>query len=416
MQMRYLLPLFWGLLLGVMTVAGLSISRSGGEGRLVPIDSLTAVPAQAEEEVDPCSIKRPVGRPPRIRLTRLGGRFDNPVYLTHAGDGSGRLFVVEQRGVIRVMDQAGNLSPTPFLDIRTKVRFGGERGLLSVAFHPDFARNGRFFVNYTRAPDGATVVEEYRLNPRSGQVDKKRARVIITISQPYANHNGGQLQFGPDGMLYIGMGDGGAAGDPLGSGQNLTTLLGKMLRIDVDSRRPYAIPADNPFAKKSGARGEIWAYGLRNPWRFSFDRCTGKLYAADVGQDNWEEINLIVRGGNYGWNIMEGNHCFKPPQGCKREGLIRPIAEYSHKLGCSITGGYVYRGRRIPSLIGRYLFGDFCSGKIWTITPPQHGKGNWKMDLIAETDLRISSFGEDEAGELYVLDLDGGVYRIDPPE
>jgi glucose/arabinose dehydrogenase len=356
----------------------------------------------------------PTADGPAIELELFLDGLSNPVYLTHAGDGSDRLFVVEQPGTIRVYEQ-GALKAQPFLDIRDRVRFGGERGLLSVAFHPQYAENGRFFVNYTRQPDGATVIAEYRVSDNPNTAERGSERVMLVIEQPFPNHNGGQLQFGPDGTLYIGMGDGGAAGDPLGHGQNLSTLLGALLRIDVDGREPYTLPTDNPFVGQAGARGEIWAYGLRNPWRFSFDRCTGRLFLADVGQDRWEEVDLIEKGGNYGWNVMEGVHCFRPPIGCRTEGLELPIAEYDHSLGCSITGGYVYRGTHILGLIGRYVFGDFCSGRIWALRPlaPDAWRADeWRMDELLDTPLNISSFGEDEAGELYVLDLNGAIYRF----
>ncbi len=363
--------------------------------------------AASQQTVEPCRVSVPAAESPVVDLEMLIDGLSSPVYLTH--DGSGGLFVVEQPGTIRVYNQ-GTLQAQPFLDIRDWVRFGGERGLLSVAFHPQYAENGRFFVNYTRRTDGATVIAEYRVSDDPNAADRASERVLLVIDQPFANHNGGQLQFGPDGMLYIGMGDGGSGGDPLGHGQNLNTLLGALLRIDVDGGEPYVIPADNPFVDRANARDEIWAYGLRNPWRFSFDRCNGRLFLADVGQNLWEEVDLIEQGGNYGWNIMEGAHCFEPPVGCRTEGLELPIAEYDHSLGCSITGGYVYRGTQIENLIGRYVFGDFCSGRIWTLTPS--GAGNWTMQELLDTRLSISSFGEDEQGELYVVDLNGAVYRV----
>lgn len=335
-----------------------------------------------------------------------------PVYVTHAGDRSGRLFVVEQAGTIRIIHN-GRVLPTPFLDIRSRVISGGELGLLSVAFHPRYASNGRFFVNYTAT--GArlrTVIAEYRASAADANVADPTERVILEIGQPFRNHNGGLNLFGPDGMLYIGMGDGGSAGDPFNNGQRLDTLLGKLLRIDVDGESPYRVPRDNPFAGRRGARGEIWAYGLRNPWRFSFDRATGRLLLADVGQHKWEEIHLIEKGQNYGWNIMEGWHCFNPPTGCRKAGLRLPIAEYDHAQGCSITGGYVYRGSRLPDLRGRYLFGDYCSGRLWALT---EGRGSrWRMTQLLSTGLQISSFGEDQEGELYVVDHRGGIYRIGP--
>jgi len=348
--------------------------------------------------------------PPQLALRLASGGLDAPVYVTHAGDRSGRLFVVEQDGRIRIL-RDGTLLPRPFLDIRGKVVSGGELGLLSVAFHPRYAVTGRFFVNYTADSGGRlrTVIAEYRVSDDPDVADPAE-RVLLEIDQPFRNHNGGLNLFGPDGMLYIGMGDGGSAGDPLNNGQRLDTLLGKLLRIDVDGGAPYRVPPDNPFVTRPGARGEIWAYGLRNPWRFAFDRVGGALVLADVGQDQWEEVDLIARGGNYGWRIMEGAHCYAPPAGCDRSGLALPVAEYDHTLGCSITGGYVYRGTRLPALVGRYVFGDYCSGRIWVLT--ETARDRWTMAQVLRTNLRIASFGEDQAGELYVVDHAGAVYRI----
>ena len=362
---------------------------------------------------DPCDVVTPSAARPHIDLAQVARGFDTPAYLTHARDGSDRLFVVEQPGVIRVLEN-DQVRSTPFLDIRDRVAFGGERGLLSVAFHPDFATNGRLFVNYTRRGDGATVVSEIRAHEDGMSVDPATERVLLTIDQPFSNHNGGQLQFGPDGHLYIGMGDGGAGGDPRNNGQDLSTLLGALLRIEVDPQngRPYGIPSDNPFVDQPDARDEIFAYGLRNPWRFSFDRCTGDLFLADVGQSEWEEANLVEAGGNYGWNVMEGNHCYNAAT-CDQTGLERPIAEYSHSQGCSITGGYVYRGTQIPELIGHYLFGDFCSGRVWSAF--QNESGEWTMNQLMDTDLRISSFGEGPDGELFVIDIGGSVYQVTRP-
>ncbi len=326
-----------------------------------------------------------------------------PVYVTHAGDGSGRLFVLEQAGRIRVVED-GRLRPEPFLDITDRVLAGGERGLLGLAFHPRFPANGRYFVNYTRRPDGATVIAEFRAG-RDAATPQPAERVLLTVAQPYANHNGGMIAFGPDGYLYAGLGDGGAAGDPADRAQNPRELLGKMLRLDVDGAQPYAIPADNPFAG-GGGRPEIWALGLRNPWRFSFDRATGALWAADVGQNAWEEIDVITRGGNYGWRLMEGAHCYRPRTGCRQAGLELPVAEYAQESGrCSITGGYVYRGRRLPGLAGTYVYGDYCSGEIF-------GLVDGRQRVLLATGLAISSFGEDEAGELYVVDHRGGLHRL----
>ena len=340
----------------------------------------------------------------------IEGGLTRPAYLTHAGDD--RLFVVEQPGRIRII-AGGQLLDRPFLDIANKVTTdGNEQGLLSVAFHPDYQTNGQFFVNYTRPRDGATLIERYTVSKDDpDRADDQSGKVILTIAQPEANHNGGLIKFGPDGYLYIGMGDGGGAGDrhgAIGNGQDLNSLLGKMLRIDVTQQDTYAIPAANPLGN------EIWAYGLRNPWRFSFDRSTGDLYIADVGQNAYEEVNFqsgtSAGGENYGWRIMEGSHCFNPQEGCDQSGLVLPIAEYSHaEGGCSVTGGYVYRGSKYPALQGSYFFGDYCSGIIWSV---QREGDQWEMARRLEADKRISSFGEDVNGELYVIDHGGAVYQL----
>ena len=333
-----------------------------------------------------------------------------PDYLTYAGDD--RLFVVEQSGRIRIIKK-GQLLDQLYLDITDKVTTdGNEQGLLSVAFHPDYAANGQFFVNYTRQPDGATVIERYTVSKDDpDRADDQSGRVILTIAQPEANHNGGQLQFGPDGYLYIGMGDGGGQGDQhgsIGNGQNLKALLGKILRIDVTNQDTYVIPATNPFGT------EVWAYGLRNPWRFSFDRASHDLYIADVGQNLYEEVDFqpaSSKGGeNYGWRIMEGLHCYSPGEGCDQTGLVLPVAEYSHDVGgCSVTGGYVYRGSKYPALQGAYFFGDYCSGIIWSL---QRDGDQWQMTKRLESGLRISSFGEDVDGEVYVIDHGGAIYQL----
>ncbi|MFQ5950192.1 MAG: PQQ-dependent sugar dehydrogenase, partial [Nitrospiria bacterium] len=299
----------------------------------------------------------------KIRLERIVRRAASPVGLFHAGDGSGRLFIVEQRGTIRILKN-GVLSDRPFLDIRNRVTFGGEAGLLGLAFHPDFSKNRRFFVNYTASKGGLrTVIAEFRAGNDPDRADPARERILMTILQPFGNHNGGQIAFGPDGHLYIGMGDGGAGNDPHGNGQDLTTLLGKMLRIGVDQSKGgkgYTIPADNPFVGGRNTSPEIWAYGLRNPWRFSFDAVTGDLIAGDVGQNAREEIDLIRKGRNYGWNIMEGTLCTPGVNPiCNRRGLERPLFDYPRSDGTVVIGGYVYRGRAISGLIGAYLYGDF---------------------------------------------------------
>lgn len=299
----------------------------------------------------------------------------------------------------------------PFLDIRSQVRSSGnEQGLLGIAFPPDFATDGHFYVNYTgTAGIGDSVIARIPLGATPDQADPAGTTNVLTVPQPFENHNGGQMAFGPDGFLYIGLGDGGGAGDTLNNAQNRTQLLGKILRIDVGAASPtYAVPAGNPFGN------EIWSYGLRNPWRFSFDRDTGDLYIADVGQDQFEEINFQPAGSgggqNYGWRLMEGAHCFDTPT-CDRTGLVLPVHEYAHDAGCSVTGGYVYRGPVQGSLQGTYIYGDFCSGRIWGL---RRIGDTWENRLLFEANLRISSFGEDEEGNLYVADFStGDIYRFD---
>lgn len=352
----------------------------------------------------------------RVDVTPLVAGFTQPVHVTHAGDGSGRLFVVEQAGRIWVVRDGQRVEPA-FLDLTDRVGSNGnEQGLLSLAFHPAFATNGRLFVNYTDR-DGTTVVAGYLIDPSNpDRADPSQATPILTIAQPAANHNGGLLTFGPDGMLYIGTGDGGGGGDPWNNAQNLDSLLGKLLRIDVDSATPYAIPADNPFREQAGAQPEIWAYGLRNPWRFSFDRATGALYIADVGQNTLEEVHFqptTSQGGeNYGWRLMEGTACYEP-QNCDPTGLELPVVVYGRDEatgGCSITGGFVYRGRAYPQLVGTYLYSDFCTGNVWALRAEA---GAWQNALVGRVPLRPSSFGEDEAGELFIADRDGGgIYRL----
>ena len=348
---------------------------------------------------------------PQVQWQPVVSGLVHPVYVTHAGDGSGRLFIVEQAGIIRIFKN-GSLLTMPFLDISSKVLSGGEQGLLSVAFHPQYSSNGRFFVNYTAIGVGApykSVIAEYHVSTTNLDVADTSERVLLEVPDLYTNHNGGQNLFGPDGYLYIGLGDEGGAGDPQNNGQNLGTLFGKVLRIDVNGALPYAIPSDNPFLGTAGARGEIWAYGLRNPWRFSFDRCGGRFFLADVGQATWEEVDIIQKGGNYGWNIMEGPACYV--SGCTPIGLP-PVAYYNHTLGdCSITGGNVYRGTASPALTGWYLFGDFCTGRLWGLR--ETSPNNWTMTQAAQTGLGISSFGEDQNGEVYIVDYNGGaLYRV----
>jgi glucose/arabinose dehydrogenase len=310
-------------------------------------------------------------------------RFSKPIFLAPSPDQTNRLFVVEQNGHILIV-KGDTVLPTPFMDIGEKLSTGGERGLLGLAFHPGFSENGRLFVNYTRREDGATVIAEYRVSSNPNHAAQKES-VLLVIPQPYGNHNGGMIAFGPDHYLYIGMGDGGSGGDPKNYAQNRNELLGKFLRIDVDQQRPYGIPPDNPFVQENG-QPEIFAWGLRNPWRFSFDRETGNLWAGDVGQNQWEESNVIQNGKNYGWRFLEGTHCFNPETNCRSvKNLVDPVTEYAHSSGrCSVTGGYVYRGTKIPA----------------------------ETRMLLATDLQISSFGEAGDGELYVLGYEGEIFQI----
>jgi glucose/arabinose dehydrogenase len=344
--------------------------------------------------------------------------FSQPVQVTPAGDGSGRLFVVEQGGYIRII-QSGGVLDTPFLDISGLVSCCGERGLLGLAFHPDYTSNGYFYIDYTRASDGATVIARYHVSSDPNLADRNSASILLTIAQPYVNHNGGQVMFGPDGYLYIGMGDGGSGGDPQNNAQNKNTLLGSLLRIDVDSGSPYAIPPDNPYVGVDGA-DEIWAIGLRNPWRFSFDRANGDLYIGDVGQNAWEEIDYQAAnsagGLNFGWHCLEGTHTYSTQPPCNDAaylaGMTGPIAEYSHDVGDAVTGGFVYRGSLHPALLGRYFYADFGSGRIWSVIKTGSNPVTWSQpELELNSGLNISSFGEDESGELYVVSYSDGTIR-----
>jgi glucose/arabinose dehydrogenase len=334
--------------------------------------------------------------------------FDRPLDLQPTADG--RLFVVEQAGRIWEVNDGQRLDP-PFLDIRRQVGSeGNEQGLLGLAFHPHFAENGRLYVNYTDL-DGDTIVARFSTSPESGRADPDSEAVLLKIDQPYANHNGGGLAFGPDGYLYIGTGDGGSGGDPLGNGQSLNTLLGKLLRLDVEGAEPYGIPSDNPFAGSGEVYPEIWAFGLRNPWRFTFDPASGDLYIGDVGQGSWEEINFqpsVSSGGeNYGWSVREGLH---PYGGDLVAGMVDPIAEYGHDQGCSVTGGVVVRDPALPEWNGVYLYGDYCSGRVWGLLPGE--AATWQNQLLFDTDFNITAFGQDASGAVYLLDQRGGVYRL----
>jgi len=352
-----------------------------------------------------CAI--PLSAGAQVQLTPVVSGLSSPVFVGNAGDNLNRLFIVEQPGVIKVL-QPGATTPTVFLDIQAKVLFSGERGLLGLAFHPQYATNGRFFVFYTRDADGALIIAEYGASPASANTAATAERVLLTIPHSdFTNHNGGMLAFGADGYLHIGVGDGGSGNDPANNAQNLTTLLGKLLRIDVNGAQPYAIPPDNPFVGSETASPEIYAFGLRNPWRFSFDRQTGDQWVGDVGQGAREEVNTpIVSGGNYGWRIFEGNLCTLIDSCANPENYIFPAFDYDHSNGrCSLTGGYVYRGALETVTAGTYVFGDFCSGEIFT------WNGSSRATLL-DTALSISSFGEDEDGELYVVGLGGTVSRL----
>jgi len=355
----------------------------------------------------PAELPNPAGYEWRLIVSGL----DKPVGLANAGDGSGRLFIIEQEGLIRII-QNGVLLPDPFLDITQQVSCCGERGLLGLAFHPRYAQNGFFYVNYTDN-NGDTVISRFRVSADPNRADATSEVRLLSVQQPYANHNGGAVVFGADGYLYLGLGDGGSAGDPQGNAQSLQTLLGKILRIDVDGGDPYAIPPDNPYAQ-GGGLPEIWAYGLRNPWRFSFDRATGDFYIGDVGQNRWEEIDYLPAhspgGANFGWDFFEGSHPYEgsPPPGSEQ--WVFPAAEYGHDQGCSVTGGVVYRGGQLPAWQGVYLFGDYCSGYIWGLIPK--GEEVWQLERLFESSVSITSFGEDERGEVYLVSYQGGLYQL----
>jgi glucose/arabinose dehydrogenase len=378
---------------------------------------------------------------PNLSFELVAGGFASPVFVTHAGDDSGRIFVVEQAGRIQII-QNGVVLEQPFLDIHDRVRSpasggGGEEGLLSLAFAPDYAQNGRFYVYYTNQ-DGNNVLARFQVTSDPDRADAGSEHEILLFPHPnFENHNGGLLDFGPDGYLYIGTGDGGGGGDPQGNAQNPGSLLGKLLRIDAEfqptssftpthqaflplirqangnsSLMPYRIPPDNPFVRQSGYREEIWALGLRNPWRYSFDLSTGDLYIADVGQNLVEEVDFQPAdspgGQNYGWNIMEGDRCYQSVN-CDTSGLTLPIFTYTHTYGCSITGGYVYRGPNNPGMRGIYFFADYCSGRIWGL---QKSGNSWTHQILTQTSYNVSSFGEDQAGRLYLVDKGGSVYRV----
>jgi glucose/arabinose dehydrogenase len=376
---------------------------------------LLALPVLAQEPVTRIST------PPDASTVQFESVVDGlrrPLFLTHAGDGSGRLFIMEQGGIIYVTDNTGE-NQSIFLDLTSLVSPSAnrnsysEQGLLGLAFRPDYASSGIFFVNYTDR-QGNTVVARYHVSPDDANTaDPNSAEIIFTQEQPYENHNGGHMAFGPDGYLYISLGDGGGAGDPTESALELDSLLGKILRVDVnDDTGGYRIPEGNPFS--GSGLPEIWSYGLRNVWRFSFDRATGDLYLGDVGQNAWEEINFqpveSTGGENYGWDGYEGTHVYEEES--VTENVVMPIAEYEHGStgGCSVTGGYVYRGEQLPQLQGVYFYSDYCSGRVWIAYRDESGA--WQSGEFMETRMQVSSFGEDEAGELYIIDYNGEVHRL----
>ncbi len=376
------------------------------------------IPPSAAAEIDTAPLPVAVER----AFAKLETKILRPIELTHAGDGTNRVFIASQLGKIYVMPNDQNVTRAElFLDISDRVTYKkneNEEGFLGLAFHPDYGQNGQLFVYYTTTSAPHTsVVSRFRVsenNPNQAESDSEEE--ILRIRQPFWNHNGGTVIFGPDGYLYIALGDGGSANDPQNNGQNLQTLLGSILRIDVDrqdGKRNYAIPADNPFVGyEDRARPEIWAYGLRNVWRMAFDRKTNLLWAGDVGQNIWEEINIIDRGGNYGWNIREAKHNFSPTATGHRPDLIEPIFEYHHDIGKSITGGFVYRGSAIPALQGKYLYADYVSGKVWALDY-DHERGRVVGNhLIAEQQMPIMSFGEDEQGEAYFLTDSHTIHRF----
>ena len=410
----------FGLLLACLSLVGASGAAAGlrpatGTSPAAAPGELTAARPPAPAAATAPAVFHPNGI--NIILVPVASGFSSPVLVTSARDGSGRLFVVEQTGKVFII--ARNLSrlATPFLDLSRAISTGGERGLLGLAFHPSFRTNHKLYVTFT-TPNGSTAINEYRVTTNPNRVSLSTGRRILTIAQPYANHNGGGVAFGRDGFLYIGMGDGGSGGDPGNRAQSLSSLLGKMLRIDVNGRtstRAYRLPSSNPYVGRAGL-DEIWSRGLRNPWRWSFDRTTGALWIGDVGQGRWEEIDRSTgttpgRGTNYGWRVLEGRHCYIPSTGCNRTGKAVPVVEYGHSLGCSVTGGYVYRGSAQPILQGGYFFADYCSGRIWTISATAASPAS-PVQLL-DTPYNISSFGEGQAGELYIVDhAGGGIYHI----
>lgn len=356
----------------------------------------------------------------RIELAFHNLEFQRLTNLAQPDDGQNNIFVTEQQGQIHVFaDDLETTQSEVFLDIRDRVsEASNEEGLLGFTFDTEYSTNGHFYVYYSASSPRRSVISRFSVSQNNPNIaDPLSETIMMEIPQPYSNHNGGQIAFGPDGYLYIGLGDGGSGGDPIGNGQNISTVLGTILRIDVGSvseNKSYSIPIDNPFVGISGVREEIWAYGLRNPWRFSFDSATGFLWAGDVGQNNWEEVDIVRKGLNYGWNTMEGTHCFPSTNNCDTTNLELPVYEYRHTEGCSISGGYVYRGNEIPWLIGTYIYGDFCSGKIWGLR--YDGESVIEHSLLLDSALSITSFGQGLDNKLYVLSRDDGIYSILPSE
>ncbi|HMU61698.1 MAG TPA: PQQ-dependent sugar dehydrogenase [Gemmatimonadales bacterium] len=351
-----------------------------------------------------------------VRLEQVVTGLNMPVLVTAAPGDTGRIFVVEKGGKVRIIEH-GSLLPTPFIDLSGRVTTGSEQGLLGMAFHPT---DGRVVLSFTVAGStggGTSRIATFRTGADPDVLDPATEQVVLEVAQPYGNHNGGNILFGPDGYLYAGFGDGGSGGDPQGHGQNRDDLLGSLLRLDIDHGAPYTIPATNPFVGQPNMRGELWNWGLRNPWRFSFDRATGDLYIADVGQNEWEEVDVqpaaSAGGENYGWAIMEGDHCYKSST-CNRGGLVMPVIEYGHGDGCSITGGFVYRGSAIPELVGTYFYGDYCNGWIRSFVYRNGSVTDAQSWPTLDTKQQITSFGEDARGELYVVLASGTIYRIAP--
>lgn len=381
---------------------------------------LSGVASAATPSDAPAASGAPTGYAPgtvAIELEPFADGFDQPLFLTPNGTGDGLLYVVEQTGAVRVVSPDGSVAPEPFLDLRGRISAGGEEGLLGLAFHPDYAQNGRLFIYYSVQGGGAQVVTE--LQAPDGVVDPTSERLVLRMDDFASNHNGGMMAFDPDGMLLIGTGDGGGGGDPEGNGQDNTQLLGKLLRIDVDGGDPYGIPDNDPEGRLGpDALGEIRATGLRNPWRFSVDRATGDVFIGDVGQGKWEEVDVLPAGEggwNYGWSIMEGPECLWEVASCDTEGLTLPVVAYTHADvgGCSIIGGYVYRGTAYPALTGAYLYGDYCAGTMWALPAADAvASGSAIGEEVGALDGMLSSFGQDEAGELYVVDLNGRVLRV----